>query len=79
MKAAIPSQLFRKLPSVDDLMRLPSIAELAASYGYPSAVDAARSVLSGLRQEIASGLLNEERLTLALSGLPEAVENQLRR
>jgi L-seryl-tRNA(Ser) seleniumtransferase len=79
VKAAIPSQLFRKLPSVDDLMLLPSIAELAASYGYPSAVDAARSVLSGLRQEIASGLLNEERLTLALSGLPEAVENQLRR
>jgi len=40
--------------------------------------DAARVVLSRLRQEITSGLLDEAALELALSGLAEAVANQLR-
>ena len=50
---------------------------LAASYGHDSVVDAARSVLARLRQEITSGLLDEAALELALSGLAVAIENQL--
>jgi len=78
VKTATPSELFRKLPSVDDVMRGPSISSLAASYGHDSAVDAARVVLSRLREEITSGLLDADGLELALSGLAGAVENQLR-
>ncbi|MGB8948230.1 MAG: hypothetical protein WCC05_04390, partial [Candidatus Sulfotelmatobacter sp.] len=73
MKTAAPSELFRKLPSVDDVMRGPAVQLLAASYGHDSAVDAARAVLARLRQEITSGLLDANALELALSGLAEAV------
>jgi L-seryl-tRNA(Ser) seleniumtransferase len=78
VKTAAPSELFRKLPSVDDVMRGPSVGSLAASYGHDSVVEAARAVLGRLREEIASGLLDEDGLELALSGLAEAVENQFR-
>lgn len=59
-------------------MHVPSISSLAASYGHDSVVDATRVVLARLRQEITSGLLGNDALQLALSGLPEAVEKQLR-
>jgi L-seryl-tRNA(Ser) seleniumtransferase len=78
VKSAAPSDLFRQLPSVDDVMHVPSISSLAASYGHDSVVDATRVVLARLRQEITSGLLGNDALQLALSGLPEAVEKQLR-
>jgi len=59
-------------------MRDPAVRALTASYGHDSVVDAARIVLGRLRQEIASGLLDEQALGLALSGLAEAAESQLR-
>jgi L-seryl-tRNA(Ser) seleniumtransferase len=79
VKNAAPSELFRKLPSVDDVMRVSAVTSVVASYGHDSAVDAVRVVLSQLRQEITSGLLDEDALELALSGLAGAVENQLHR
>ncbi|MGB6478561.1 MAG: L-seryl-tRNA(Sec) selenium transferase [Candidatus Sulfotelmatobacter sp.] len=78
MKTVVRSELFRKLPSVDDVMRVSAVGSLAASYGHESTVDAARAVLSRLRHEITSGLLDANALELALSGLAGAVENQLR-
>jgi L-seryl-tRNA(Ser) seleniumtransferase len=78
VKTAVPSQLFRKLPSVDEVTQDPAVGSLAMTYGHDSVVDAVRVVLSRLRQEIASGLLDEAGLKLALSGLAGAVENQLR-
>jgi L-seryl-tRNA(Ser) seleniumtransferase len=78
VKRAARSEIFRQLPSVDDVMRVSGVAELAANYGHDSVVDAMRAVLARLRQEITSGLLDEDALELALSGLAGAVENQLR-
>ena len=78
MKSTDNSQLFRKLPSVDEVMHDPAISSLAESCGHEFVVDAARIVLGRLRQEIASGLLDENGLELALAGLAVAVENQLR-
>jgi L-seryl-tRNA(Ser) seleniumtransferase len=78
VKTAAPSELFRKLPSVDEVTHDLAVCSLVASYGQESVVDAARVVLSRLRQEITSGLLDEAALKLALSGLAGAVENQLR-
>lgn len=72
------SDRFRKLPSVDDVMRDPAISSLAQGYGHDPVVDAARAVLARLREEIASGLLYEDALQIALAGLPGAVEKQLR-
>jgi len=74
-----PPELFRKLPSVDQLIHEIAVTRLAESYGHEPVVDAARTVLVRLRQEVASGLLNATALELALSGLPDAIENELRR
>jgi L-seryl-tRNA(Ser) seleniumtransferase len=78
VKRASLAETFRKLASVDDVMRVPAIHSLAESYGRDSVVDAARAVLDRLRQEITSGLLDEDALELALSGLGAAVASQLR-
>jgi L-seryl-tRNA(Ser) seleniumtransferase len=77
VKTAVPSELFRKLPSVDDVMRGSPVQSLAASYGHESVVDAARVVLGRVRQEITSGLLDESALQLALDGLADAVHSQV--
>lgn len=78
MKTAASADLFRKLPSVDDVTRVPAVAALGVSYGHDPIADAARAVLDRLRQEIASGLLDADALELALSGLTDALEKQLR-
>ncbi len=78
MKKAARSELFRELPAVDELVHAPDLAALSASYGAAAVTDAARAVLERLRQEIASGLLDEAALKLALGGLSRAIEEQLR-
>ncbi len=78
VKDATLSQLFRKLPSVDDVMRDPAVSSFAAIHGHELAVDATRVVLSRLRQEITSGMLHEDSLQIALDGLAAAVQSQLR-
>jgi L-seryl-tRNA(Ser) seleniumtransferase len=79
MQSAAKSELFRELPSVDELVRAPSVAALAASHGPAAVTDAARAVVARLREEIASGLLDEPGLRIALDGLTDAVEQHLRR
>lgn len=78
LKKAINSELFRELPSVDEVLRLEDVAELAAQHGAAAVTDAARSVLARMREEIASGLLDESGLKLALSGLGEAIGQKIR-
>jgi L-seryl-tRNA(Ser) seleniumtransferase len=78
-RASARSDLFRELPSVDELARTPDVAALAASHGSPAVTDAARACLGRLRQEVASGLLDGPALQLALSGIVGAIEEQLRR
>jgi L-seryl-tRNA(Ser) seleniumtransferase len=79
VKSAAKSDLFRELPAVDELLRMPVIAALIASQGASAVTDAARTVLARLREEIASGLLGEGALQIALTGIAGAVEEQLRR
>ena len=79
MNKTSKSELFRELPSVDELVRAPGVAALAAGHGAAAVTDAARAVLARLREEIASGLLDEISLQLALSGIADAVEQQVRR
>jgi L-seryl-tRNA(Ser) seleniumtransferase len=78
VKIAAASELFRRLPSVDDVMHGPAISALATSYGREPVADATRGVLARLRQEITSRLLDDDGLQLALAGLAAAIENQLR-
>ncbi|MGC1645435.1 MAG: hypothetical protein WA741_06370, partial [Candidatus Sulfotelmatobacter sp.] len=78
MKTTTKSELFRELPSVDEVLRMPGVEALAAAHGIAPVTDAARSVVARLRREIASGLLSKAALDLALTGIAAAIEGQLR-
>ena len=78
MKSAAKAELFRALPSVDEVLRLPGVATLASTHGLAALTDGARAVLARLRGEIASGLLDDSALGLALSRLDDAIGTHLR-
>jgi len=83
MNPATKAELFRELPSVDEVLHAEGVVELVYRHGSASVTDAIRSVLSRLREEIASGLLDSAGLRLALSlvpgGVPLAIEQEIRR
>lgn len=78
MKSALKSDLYRLLPSVDDLLRQPEITVLTESEGQPAVVEAIRAVLAKLREEITAGhLTTEQAAQLAIAGLPDGITRQL--
>lgn len=77
MKGTAKTDLFRKLPSVDELLREQGVAALVARHGSSPVTDATRTVLARLREEIASGLLDDASLGLALAGVNDAIEKQI--
>jgi L-seryl-tRNA(Ser) seleniumtransferase len=72
------SELYRRLPSVDEVLRLQQITDLIEREGHAAVAEAARAVLGRVREEIAAGRLNSSGVELVVSGLPEAVGRQLR-
>jgi L-seryl-tRNA(Ser) seleniumtransferase len=78
VKTASKAELFRRLPSVDELLRSPQLAAMVAAEGQVPVAEAARLVLARLRAEINGGTLDAKGVEIALSGLHEAVERQLR-
>ncbi len=70
------SGLYRRLPSVDELVRRAS--DLVEGYGHTSVTDAARMVLDGLRDKISSGQLDGDGLAHALSALAATLEIEVR-
>jgi L-seryl-tRNA(Ser) seleniumtransferase len=78
VKSPAKTELFRKLPAVDELLRTAAIISLVENHGIAAVTDASRAVLGRLREEIASGLLDDKGLDLALASLAEVVEKQLR-
>src|SRR3954466_9405514 len=71
----VKSELYRKLPSVDELTK--SLADLVTREGAPAVAAAAREVLERLRQEFSAGRISAQGVDLAISGLPDAVARQL--
>jgi L-seryl-tRNA(Ser) seleniumtransferase len=78
VKVFSKSDLFRLLPSVDELLRQEEIAALIEREGQPGVVDAIRLVLAKVREEIASGhLAGEGAVQLAVAGLPDGIARHL--
>jgi len=73
------ADLYRKLPSVDELLHHADLASIVSSEGQASVTDAARAVLTRLRAEIAAARLDAAAVDLALSGISGAIERQVRR
>ena len=78
MKLQTKTDVYRKLPSVDELQRSPQLAELASKEGQASVTDAVRAVMASLREEIAQGRLDANGIEVAVSGLEEAVARHVR-
>ena len=77
-KSVAKSELFRGLPSVDEVLRIPSVQALAVTHGIAPVTAASRAALARLREEAGSGRLDSSSLQLAVDGLHNAVEKQLR-
>jgi len=73
------SDLYRLLPSVDELLHSPELAPLLAREGQAALADAVRSVLTRLREQISAGNLKSgDDVQMAVEGLAEAIARQLR-
>ncbi len=77
MKAAAKSDLFRLLPSMDELLRNPQIEMLSQEKGRSATIESARAVLEELRAEIVAGHLDEAQIKAELDGLARDVEQRL--
>jgi L-seryl-tRNA(Ser) seleniumtransferase len=77
VKSGPKSDLYRKLPSVDELLRVPTIADLITREGQGAVTESVRVVLSRLREEIGTALVDDESFDLALSGIASAIEREL--
>jgi L-seryl-tRNA(Ser) seleniumtransferase len=78
MTTASKSDLYRLLPSVDELLKSSALAELQAQEGQPVVTESVRAVLASVRDEINSGTLaTQQAVELAVAHLPQAVERHL--
>jgi L-seryl-tRNA(Ser) seleniumtransferase len=78
MRTDTKSDLYRKLPSVDELLHAPEIADSVEREGRTAVAEAARVVLGRMREEISTGGLDAPNIDVALAGVVTAVERQLR-
>src|ERR1035441_10311418 len=60
------SELFRLLPSVDELLRSEELQALVTRDGHAATMEAAREFLDRLRSQIAKGEMTEELLAMAI-------------
>ena len=78
MTTASKSELYRLLPSVDEMLKSVDLAELLAREGQPAVTESVRAVLANVREEIASGMLaTQQAVELAVAHLPQAVARHL--
>ena len=73
------ADLYRELPSIDELLRSPALTLLIAREGRTLVTEAARTVLEGLRGSIQAGRLDRTGVDGALAEVASAVEGQLRK
>lgn len=71
------SEILRRLPAVDELLRTASLAPLIAEHGRFSVTEAVRAELEELRTKISGGRLQATELDDALSSLPEILASRV--
>ncbi len=69
--------LYRALPSVNELLLAPPLAEFASSYGRARLLETIRRVLDSTRDEIAQGLHSSVSLETLLHELPARVVHEM--
>jgi L-seryl-tRNA(Ser) seleniumtransferase len=78
MTTVSKSDLYRLLPSVDELLKSAEMAALLAREGQPAVTESVRAVLASVREQISAGTLgNREAAELAVANLAAAVARHL--
>src|ERR1700721_3154671 len=72
------SSLYRLLPSVNDLLLAPQFVALLHANSHRATVEAARTVLLCMREEIAQGQLNRNSLEDQVNSLAQTVAEELK-
>ncbi|MBI4606772.1 MAG: L-seryl-tRNA(Sec) selenium transferase [Planctomycetes bacterium] len=78
---ASPTDLLRRIPQVDRVMRIPAVEAIAAAGSRAEAIDAVRDLLDRRRREVLAGALAGEAFEEALSepGIARDLERALER
>jgi L-seryl-tRNA(Ser) seleniumtransferase len=71
------AELFRQLPAIDELLRMPEMLPLLERDGRTSVISAARTVLGSIREAIVAGALDATGLAIANASLVEVIDRQL--
>ena len=69
--------LFRLLPSIDELLRDDAMRPVAQRFGHAATLEASRSFFDGLRKQISAGSLDDTELAAAIAQAPFAIERRL--
>ena len=69
--------LFRQLPSIDELLHVPALQEMTIRFGHAATVEAARKFIDSLRGNIAAGSLDDEELAVAIAQGALTIEQHL--
>ena len=77
MKTASKADLYRQLPSIDEVLKAPAVAEAVAHAGHSAVLDAARAVVERLRSEISRGEMDAQQVETAISAMGDAVRQEL--
>jgi L-seryl-tRNA(Ser) seleniumtransferase len=72
------AELFRLLPSVDELLRSEGMQGLAARFGHAATLEFARRFLGELRGKITSDSLDQSALATLVKTAPQAIEQWLK-
>ena len=69
--------LFRLLPSIDELLRDDAMRPVAQRFGHAATLEASRSFFDGLRKQISAGSLDDTELAAGIAQAPFAIERRL--
>src|SRR3954468_21624894 len=72
-------ELYRRLPSVNELLLVPEMRELVAAHGHQRTLAAVRETLAEVRTKIATGDLSSEELQVEIGFIAGRVSEMLRR
>ncbi len=69
--------LFRQLPSIDELLRIPALQEMTIRFGHTATLEASRQFIDGLREKISAGSLADGELAAAMAQGALTIEQRL--
>jgi L-seryl-tRNA(Ser) seleniumtransferase len=71
------ADLFRQLPSVDELLRIPALQHATQRFGHTATLEASRKFIDDLRNRVSAGSIDEDTLAAELAQGSLTIEQSL--